>query len=43
MSNKIKLDTVAFISNLYFFNPQKHPHNVDMLDVEAEYKKYFAR
>ncbi|QEC75277.1 hypothetical protein [Mucilaginibacter ginsenosidivorax] len=41
--HRIKLDTVAFISNLYFFNPQKQSHNVDMLDVEAEYKKYFGK
>jgi hypothetical protein len=41
--HKIKLDTVVFISNLYFFDPQKRFHKVDMLDVEAEYKKYFGR
>jgi len=41
--HKIKLDTVAFISNLYFFDSKKQPQNVDMPDVEAEYKKYFGR
>jgi hypothetical protein len=41
--HKIKLDTVAFISNLYFFNPKKQPHNVDLPDVKEEYKKYFGK
>ncbi|GAA3984907.1 hypothetical protein [Mucilaginibacter dorajii] len=41
--HKIKLDTVAFISNLYFFDPHKKLHNVDVTDVEGEYKKYFGK
>jgi hypothetical protein len=41
--HKIKLDTVAFIFNLYLFDPKKQPQNVDMMDMEAEYKKYFGR
>ncbi|HEY9195102.1 MAG TPA: hypothetical protein VIM77_02515, partial [Mucilaginibacter sp.] len=38
---KIKLDTVAFITNLYFYNPQKEPYHVDMTDIDNEYKRYF--
>ncbi|MGF7039468.1 hypothetical protein [Mucilaginibacter lappiensis] len=37
----IKLDTVAQLFNLYLFDPAKVPVNVDMTNIEDDYKKYF--
>jgi len=37
----IRVDTLSQISTLYFFDPIKPPHLVDVTDIENEYKNFF--
>lgn len=37
----IKEDTSQFLSNLYFFDPDRPPYFVLTTDIESEYKKFF--
>jgi hypothetical protein len=37
----VKVDTLSMVSTLFFFDPAKLPHMVDVTDVENEYKSYF--
>ena len=37
----VKVDTLPAVSTLFFFDPAKPPHIVDVTDTENEYKNYF--
>lgn len=37
----VKVDTLPAVSTLFFFDPTKPPHIVDVTDTENEYKNYF--
>ena len=37
----IRVDTLSQISTLYFFIPGKPPYLADVIDIEAEYKRFF--
>jgi len=37
----VRIDTLSQVSTLYFFDPNRAPHVVDVTDIENEYKNYF--
>lgn len=40
-SSLIKTDTLQSIMTYYFFYPSKAPYDIDITDIEREYKNYF--
>lgn len=39
----VNLDTVNWLWGVYFFDPQKKPHDADVVSIEEEYHKYFKQ